>query len=234
MRLWYRNINEIKLRRFAVIAKGGTLPNTGVTKNQVYALVDNATLSAVVDDDITSVGGSKFVSLSGIPSAAGKIPVANIDTGTTANKIVILDGSAKLPAVDGSQLTGIGPILYPIGCIYISTVSTNPATVFGFGTWEAFGKGQVLIGKADSGTFVTAGATGGEETHTLITSEMPAHTHSAARMTGTGGGAFGWLISWLNGNGTAGSDFETNSTGGDGAHNNLQPYIVVYMWKRTA
>jgi hypothetical protein len=125
--------------------------------------------------------------------------------------------------------------LYPVGSIYMNAAdSTNPATLIGFGTWTAFGAGRVPVG-IDSGDtdFDTAEATGGAKTHTLTTDEIPAHTHNTggyAAMVGNGseftegehydsGGTNGWA---------------TSSTGGGDAHNNLQPYIVVYMWKRTA
>ena len=68
--------------------------------------------------------------------------------------------------------------VYPVGSIYMSTVSTNPATLFGFGTWEAMPAGRVLLaqGTASWGTY-NAGSTGGEATHTLTVGEMPAHNH---------------------------------------------------------
>jgi hypothetical protein len=137
-------------------------------------------------------------------------------------------------------------ILYPIGVIYSSTVSTNPNTLFGFGTWTAFGAGRVMIG--DGGGF-SAGATGGSadailksHTHTA-TSTDSGHTHvmsaNAARPI-TGSAA---LYAALDG-GVAGSSSTqssnavittTISTEGVSATNaNLQPYIVVYLWQRTA
>ena len=69
--------------------------------------------------------------------------------------------------------------LYPVGSIYINaSVSTNPSTLFGFGTWVEFGKGRVLVG-VDTGQteFDTLGETGGAKTHTLTINEMPAHSH---------------------------------------------------------
>ncbi len=81
-------------------------------------------------------------------------------------------------------------------------------------------QGNVPVGK-DSGTFSSLGASGGEETHTLITSEMPAHTHDSGTVSS---------ISKQNsapGGADAGTGITTSSTGGDGAHNNLQPYLVV-------
>jgi hypothetical protein len=121
--------------------------------------------------------------------------------------------------------------IYPVGSLYFSTTATNPATTLGFGTWVAFGAGQVPVGySAGDPNFGTLGGTGGEKTHTLTIAEMPAHTHDLNRLldaVGTGGNPRPAL------SGTAISGFIA-SAGGDGAHNNLQPYIVVSIWQRTA
>lgn len=116
---------------------------------------------------------------------------------------------------------------YPVGSIYMSTVSTNPKDLFG-GTWEALG-GRFLIG-ADS-TY-KAGATGGEATHKLSIAEMPAHTHGYKLAYGGNDPARGlnygtnYVGTFLDG------DF-VNDRGGNGPHNNIPPYLSVYMWKRT-
>lgn len=120
--------------------------------------------------------------------------------------------------------------LYPVGSVYCNkAVATNPATLLGFGTWVAIG-GKVLVGLDGTTEFATLAQTGGTKTHTLITAEMPAHTH-----TGNSGEAdrYGTIPA-------AGDDtnvlntYTAASAGGGGAHNNLQPYVVVYMWERTA
>lgn len=127
--------------------------------------------------------------------------------------------------------------LYPVGSIWTSTsVSTSPATVLGFGTWSPFGAGRVLVSKAPSGTFATAGSTGGEETHTLTSGEMPTHSHTIGpwelNNTASGSGAGrGWAV---NGGFSGTETINVSNAGSGGAHNNLQPYIVVYMWQRTA
>lgn len=115
-------------------------------------------------------------------------------------------------------------ILFPIGYVYISTSSTNPSSTFG-GTWEQI-KDKFLLSAGDT---YTAGNTGGEATHTLTVNEIPSHNHNYAMKSGSGG----WTIaSMSNGNGT--TNGVTNETGGGQAHNNMPPYLVVYVWKRTA
>ena len=132
----------------------------------------------------------------------------------------------------------INALVYPVGSIYMNAnVATNPATLLGFGTWAAYAEGRVPVGKASSGTFDTLNATGGAETHTLSLSEIPSHNHA--------NGSYQYLMR-SDGNATIADTDSTSgepnlvsqgaiqAAGGGGAHNNLQPYIVVYMWKRTA
>ena len=134
--------------------------------------------------------------------------------------------------------------IYPIGSIYTSTVATNPATLFGFGTWVAYGAGRVLVGHSGSGLYI-AGNTGGSadavlvsHTHTLTD---PGHTHQAS-----GGTAYVGTVALEAGaqggsspNGAVALQSATTgitmATVGVSATNaNLQPYVVVYMWNRTA
>jgi hypothetical protein len=125
---------------------------------------------------------------------------------------------------------------YPVGSIYMSVNSTNPGTLFG-GTWQAWGAGRVPVGfDSSQSEFDTVEETGGEKTHTLTVAEMPSHTHSFARPSWyiadfvSGGDIYtpnGYKTSkWVTMN--------TDATGGGGAHNNLQPYITCYMWKRVS
>ena len=121
---------------------------------------------------------------------------------------------------------------YPIGAIYMSVDNTNPSSLFG-GTWVSWGSGRVPVGvNTSDSSFNTVEKTGGEKSHKLTVGEMPAHTH------GTGGNNF-WIGSstknLASGKSTGRTTISaTASTGGSGAHNNLQPYITCYMWKRTA
>lgn len=120
---------------------------------------------------------------------------------------------------------------YPVGSIYINaSVSTNPATLLGFGTWSAFGAGRTLVG-IDSGDtdFDTVGETGGAKTHTLTTAEMPVHSHS---YFSKGAGANRWVINASPSDVVGSANIGGGDAGSGSAHNNLQPYIVTYLWKR--
>lgn len=133
--------------------------------------------------------------------------------------------------------------LYPIGSIYTSTVATNPGTLLGFGTWIAFGAGRVLIG--DGGGYA-AGATGGSadaivvsHTHTATVTD-PGHLHNlnvqgevvGGSVVMRSDGAFSNTTPTLTA--TTGITVANSTTGSSGTNANLQPYIVVYLWNRTA
>tara|TARA_R110002020_G_scaffold141095_4_gene312732 strand:- start:675 stop:1298 length:624 start_codon:yes stop_codon:yes gene_type:complete len=148
---------------------------------------------------------------------------ANAGTNTTQVATTAFVTSALTAAT-------INALVYPVGSIYFNAaVSTNPATLLGFGTWVAYAAGRVPVGKAASGTFDTLGEEQGAETHTLSIAEIPAHTHTYGKST-TSENMSIHDINGLRGAATA----NTGSTGGGTAHNNIQPSITVYMWRRTA
>jgi len=139
-------------------------------------------------------------------------------------------------------------LVYPVGSIYIAVVSTNPGALFGVGTWAAFGAGRVIVG-LDSGQteFDVVEETGGEKTHVLTAAEMPVHTHvqnSHAHVQSLPTGQTGSASAGTRDTSTTGSSADALSTaattavnqnaGSGSAHHILQPYIVTYMWKRTA
>jgi hypothetical protein len=125
-------------------------------------------------------------------------------------------------------------VAFPIGSVFIAVVSTNPATLLGYGTWAAFGAGRVLVG-LDAGDvdFDVVEETGGAKTHTLSVAELPAHNHAENAPSSAAGGALKLGID-TNASGVQAAGNDTADTGSGSAHNNVQPYIVVYMWKRTA
>ena len=122
---------------------------------------------------------------------------------------------------------------YPIGSVYINASnSTNPASLLGFGNWVVFGAGKVMVGlDAGDTSFDTVGETGGEKTHTLTVNEMPSHNHDIGGYgLIIGGENYYMLTKTVESYGLK----STQARGGGASHNNLQPYIVVYFWKRTA
>ena len=121
---------------------------------------------------------------------------------------------------------------YPVGSIYQSTESTSPATFMG-GTWERFGNGRVIVGIDESDeNFNTSQKTGGEKKHTLTIDEMPSHTHRQYVSANNGNDSI--RKDWsADGKGMAyDQGMETGRTGGGKPHNNLQPYITLYRWRR--
>jgi len=139
---------------------------------------------------------------------------------------------------------------YPVGSIYINaTSSTNPATLLGFGTWVAFGAGRVPVGlDASNAAFDTAEETGGSadaivvsHTHTATVTD-PGHKHTIPTRPDFTGGGSGFQSPYNGLGNTVNSDTSTvstgitvanSTTGSSGTNANLQPYIVVRMWKRT-
>jgi hypothetical protein len=139
-----------------------------------------------------------------------------------------------------AAIAAAGALQRPVGSLYFTVDPVNPSTLFG-GTWIAWGGGRVPVG-FDSGNplFDTVEDTGGEETHLLTAAEIPAHTHpmsTYASDTGTGS------LAVLRNNVASGdisqssnpaANPQTGASAAGAAHNNLQPYVVCYIWKRTA
>ena len=145
--------------------------------------------------------------------------------------------------IDPQGVNNVIDMIYPIGSIYMSVSDADPATLFG-GVWESFGTGRTLVGVDTSqAEFNTVQKTGGEKTHKLTINEMPIHKHTVKmswapnQSHNHSGGTYAKSFA----EGANPSDGIYNSTddridnaGGGQPHNNLQPYITVYMWKRTA
>lgn len=143
----------------------------------------------------------------------------------------------------------VAQVLFPIGSIYTATVSTNPATLLGFGTWTAFGAGRTIIG---NGGGYTAGNTGGSadavvvsHTHTATSTVTdPTHRHNAyylstaafAQFAGGGansGNASNTTTEYASTGITVATSIASATGGVSGTNANLPPYVVVYMWQRT-
>ena len=117
--------------------------------------------------------------------------------------------------------------IYPVGAIFITINNTNPGNYITNTVWVLL-KDRFLLGAGD--TYI-GGNTGGEATHILTTSEMPSHNHELDYNLYGSRSGYGFV-------GTNSNKIETGyltmkNTGGGQAHNNMPPYLVVYMWKRT-
>ena len=184
-------------------------------------------------------GRVENLTINGKPVESGTITLTAADLGAASAESVNQLKNDKLDktatAADSSKLGGktlaeIMLTLYPVGAVYISAVSTSPASLFG-GAWESI-SGRFLLG-ADS-TY-TAGSTGGETTHKLTIDEMPSHHHTinaSYSSPGTSSSGEGKILSGDDNNGWLWDFTSTNLTGGSAAHNNMPPYLAVYMWKR--
>lgn len=151
------------------------------------------------------------------------------DLGRKPSKVAVLDESGWIYSRALSSL--VLEAVYPVGSIYMSVNSTSPATLFG-GTWKAI-QGKFLLGAY--GNTYKAGSTGGEATHTLTTSEMPSHNHA---LYYPNAGADDHSAPGNYPDGPSDSTYYavssyTSREGGGKAHNNMPPYLAVYIWKRT-
>ena len=160
---------------------------------------------------------------------SGTVATARLGSGT-ADSTKFLRGDQTWAAPPG------GGEAFPVGSVFIGVVSTNPGTLLGYGTWSAFGAGRVLVGlDAGQTEFDTVEETGGAKTHTLTAAEMPTHNHQILReRSATTGGATTQIARTADTSSTVDTAVFTENAGSGSAHNNLQPYLVVYMWKRTA
>jgi hypothetical protein len=263
-----------------------TSGGTGVTTSTGTGAGVHAVSPTLTTPALGTPSSGVLTSCTGLPLSTGitgTLPVANGGTGVTTStgtgNVVLsvsptLTGSPIAPtqtagtndttiattAFTTTALTNALQVVYPIGSIYTSTVSTNPNTLFGFGTWVAFGAGRVMIG---NGGGYSAGATGGSadavvvsHSHTASSSSSstssvtdPGHTHTITN-TSSGENGDGRVVV---GNDTPQSNYTVptattgisvststststtvNTAGVSGTNANLQPYVVVYMWNRTA
>lgn len=216
-------------------------------KTQIREVVD-------VDHNFPSSGSSAttgfhnqitLIEAADIGSGASGLPILGAQTiDSKAELVFTTEGDVDIQMTKGDYpyysapenvagMAGLLNLIYPIGFVVTLGVSTNPATLFGVGTWTAIA-GKVIVGIDGTQTeFDTLNETGGAKTVTLTSAQsgLPAHTHGWN--TGTVGGA-------SNGAFHGGTDSQSLSTAANSAadaaeaHTNLQPYIVKYVWERTA
>jgi hypothetical protein len=195
-----------------------------------------------------NVGSGKTLNVTGTLAGGVIAPLASPTfTGTPA-------APTATPGTDTTQLattafvqaarTATLEAVYPVGSIYTNaTNATNPGTLLGFGTWTAFGAGRVMVGfNASDPLFDSAEETGGSKdaivvSHTHSVTD-PGHSHSYNApliLPAHGDGPNNTVLTSQElSTGTSVTNIAINSTGSSGTNANIQPYITVYLWKRTA
>lgn len=218
---------------------------------------DNNTITNIVNADIKSSAGLEFSKMENLTASRALVSDSNGDvsvSAVTATELGYLDG---VTSAIQTQLNNITDIVHPIGSIFqtVHNYADSAAVVAAIGgtTWVRFGEGKVMVGYDASDTdFDTSEETGGAKTHTLTEAELPAHRHFLFRNVGVGNigdttaslsaahfyadGSQSYRIRKSSAtNAFLEPDITlSGQTGSGSAHNNLQPYVVVYMWKRTA
>lgn len=219
---------------------------TGANKTIVDSALSSTSTNPVQNKVVNTALGKKLSLSGGTMTGALTTKGIKLTSGTDYG-----DTLPSNPATNQLffQTAGTNFVLdnvYPIGSIYMNVNSTNPGTLFG-GTWEQI-QGKFLLGMSSS---YPAGSQGGEASHTLTTEEMPTHAHDPANQAGY----YGFItnsqkaftvgdMGVQSGSGRyypfATADFDisrntlTGTTGGGKSHNNMPPYLSIYIWKRTA
>ena len=209
---------------------------TGANKTIVDSALSSSSTNPVQNKVINTELGKKLNLSGGTMTGALTTKGIKLTSGT--------DYGTTLPSSPATnqlffQTIGSNFVLdnvYPVGSIYMNVNSTNPGTLFG-GTWEQI-QGRFLLGMSSS---YPAGSQGGEAEHTLTEAEMPSHNHAMAYGPDSSAGSTGFPYGIAAGSATnsAGgrgyaSNLGTFSAGGGQPHNNMPPYLSVYIWKRTA
>lgn len=204
---------------------------TGANKTTVDSTLSSTSTNPVQNKVINTELGKKLSTSGGTMTGALTTKGIKLTSGT--------DYGATLPSSPATnqlffQTVGSNFVLdnvYPVGSIYMNVNSTNPGTLFG-GIWEQI-QGKFLLGMSSS---YPAGSQGGEASHTLTMSELPKHTHSIIGYSPSGNDYSGSDadLSFTYNNTMTGWSGRTASAGDSQAHNNMPPYLSVYIWKRTA
>lgn len=194
------------------------------TSNSLYKTLPAAFL--LIDFD----KGSKSIGFGRMANAGNRISVG-LDMYMGGHTIHDLGSPVHDDdAVPMSYIKNIYDAIYPVGSIYMSMNQTcAPAALITDSIWERI-EGRFLLGAGDG---YSAGATGGEANHTLTIDEIPSHTHSYKLANDYGADSGSNAVQDWARDDTLGRSFTTGEAGGSGSHNNMPPYLVVYMWKRT-
>ena len=209
---------------YTTVTKDAVLPTVAVTMD-FYKDGKGIAMGKVAEQgDLLDVAWSqrirKNLTVDGTVTSTGKLTAGSISTNGAL--------SAATLTVGGKTLLNL---IYPVGSIYMSMNYTSPASLFG-GTWEQL-KNRFLLGCSD---VYSAGATGGSETHTLTIDEIPTHNHNYGVYdeSSTTTLEINHMPAYCGVQNDTGWGSHTLYSGGGMGHNNMPPYLAVYMWKRTA
>jgi len=187
-----------------------------------------ATTSYVAQINITDTVGSTYTYTATIPSDTVSFNIKDGGGGAAFGQYAQYDDRLEVAwsrlVVDGHPVQRM-----LVGHVYLTFGDENPATMYG-GTWEKIAAGTFLT---SAGSGYAVGATGGEATHELSTAEMPLHRHGTAARSGADSLGAWARIAYPTNSGTEATMY-TDYQGSGNAHNNMPPYIAVYMWRRTA
>ena len=237
----YTSGEKSKLAGIAANANNYSLPKAGTSLGGVQSGGDVSIANGLISYGSTmpiTKGGTGATTAAQACTNLGALPTAG---GTMTGPLKLTKDVHYGVTEPSNPTTGqmflkevnVAQLVYPVGAIYMSTVETNPSTLFGFGTWERIQDTFLLA----AGSTYSAGSTGGEATHTLTEGEIPAHRHIITYPNA--GGPYGdAAIGYPESSGTTKTWMaemcKTESVGGGTAHNNMPPYLAVYVWKRTA
>ena len=200
--------------------------------------VQNKAVKAALDSKLNTSGGTLTGNLTGQYLTGTWLQTTDVtDLGSTPSKIAVLDGSGwvyyRTPEEIKTDISvdtkTIIDTIYPVGSIYITLNQTSPSKLFPGTYWKQI-KNRFLL--SASSTY-SALSVGGEATHTLTENEIPAHQHSIwyPNAGGEQSAAIGYPEAGSKNTWYAEAS-KTSSAGGGGAHNNMPPYLAVYMWER--
>ena len=241
-----------KISEFSATASNNTdIGGINISEGCAPSGINNAIreLMAQLKDQQAGTDGDGFTVGGAFTCSGAAVFSSTVALGASATATTQSAGDNSTKVATTAYVGNSVALAYPVGSIYINaSVSTNPATLFGFGTWTAFGAGRVMVGlNGSDSSFDTLEETGGSKdavvvshTHTATDSGHQ-HTQSIGSINAFGTGSSGTRGTYAGTNtgvrdltDSASASISVSTTGSSGTNANLQPYIVVYMWKRTA
>ncbi len=213
---------------------GRTFTNEGAAGTVNLTMPDVQILGATFTFTVVASQPLNILANAGQSIRLGTASLGSISSSVPGSSVILTRLAANIwnaVAVNGNwNIASVAPA-FPVGSIFLSTLSTNPATLLGYGTWVAFAAGRMMIGQG-AAPFDVLGATGGAQTHTLSVAELATHHHVQAFTTNPTVGSEGSMGS--DGPSDEGFVGDTADTGNSTPFSIMNPYIVIAAWLRTA